>query len=176
VTWLLFAVVSTIIDGIPHHYQIITTQASWQTARQEASAARYQGMQGYLATITSQQEHAFIANMLAIASPAGAAGMTWMGLHDWPHGSHNFMWADGPVGEAGVVVYTGLAPQGGHAVDAHFTAWAYPQPDEFNGNEFCGQYWDVDWRWNDEACEHEYRYLIEYTNCTFRCVNPIAEL
>lgn len=48
-----------------HYYETVDAAgASWQTAFKAASEKTYMGMQGYLVTITSQQEHDYVYTMI----------------------------------------------------------------------------------------------------------------
>ena len=73
-----------------HWYEFISTAATWQNAFAAANASTYMGMQGYLATITSEAENTF-ASALA---PAEA----WLGGSD-EAAEGTWLWMDGP--EAG---------------------------------------------------------------------------
>ena len=48
--------------GNGHWYEFISTSVDWNTARANALASTFLGMQGYLATITSLAENVFVTN------------------------------------------------------------------------------------------------------------------
>jgi hypothetical protein len=110
-----------------HHYQVVNSQGEWvqnslsagthQEALDAASNMSYNGIQGHLVTITSQEENDFLANNLLTAN--GSTGLTPDGFQLIPTGSHtgdgwfytagsdrdsegNHIWLAGP--EAGEVV------------------------------------------------------------------------
>ncbi len=87
--------------GNGHWYEFIDRNADWNDARAAALASTFNGMQGHLVTITSNDENTFAAGV--------ANGiLAWAGASD--NGVEgNFMWADGP--EAGQsVTYTNWNP------------------------------------------------------------------
>ncbi len=56
------------------YYQVIDTHVTWQTARDSAAAASYQGVPGRLATVNSQAENDFIVSIMT-----GVNDSYWVG-------------------------------------------------------------------------------------------------
>lgn len=72
-----------------HFYEIGGTGAtgiSWTDARDAAAASSYNGMQGYLATITSAEENAYILSKLPATGWIGASDATTEGTWQWVTG------------------------------------------------------------------------------------------
>ena len=68
-------------------YQYITTTSNWSTANSNAQSSTLEGFNGYLATITSAQEQAFIEGIVD--------GYAWIGGGD-TNTEGTFEWLDGP--------------------------------------------------------------------------------
>ena len=116
--------------GNGHFYEFIDARTSWTAARTAAQASSHLGQQGYLATITSAGEQAFL---LGLASDGWLGGTDQTVEGEW-------RWADGP--EAGNLFWTG--GPGGTA--SGFTSWNGGEPNN-QGNE---DYLDMQGgRWND---------------------------
>jgi hypothetical protein len=90
----------------------IFSPVSFAAARADALARTHEGMPGYLATITSVEEQAFIEASFAIMTGFGGGGTAYIGgLYD--DTEEAFFWQDGP--EAGLKV-TGVKWAAGHPV------------------------------------------------------------
>src|SRR4051794_37696732 len=62
-----------------HYYQVVMEPSLlWEEARDHAAAMTFQGVHGYLATITSADEDQFIENLRQQAAPGGY-GSLWVG-------------------------------------------------------------------------------------------------
>ena len=107
------------IDGIDHFYNFNdTTPADWDAAQASASASSnmFCGIQGYLATITSARENAFLSDRFI--NPDGSWPKGYLGgidnnssdsIHDW-------VWAS-PAPEAGQRFWSGLGSYGAPIVE-----------------------------------------------------------
>ena len=104
--------------GNGHFYEFIDARTSWTAARTAAQASSHLGQQGYLATITSAGEQAFL---LGLASDGWLGGTDQTVEGEW-------RWADGP--EAGNLFWTG--GPGGTA--SGFASWNAGEPNN-SGNE-----------------------------------------
>ncbi len=83
-----------------HYYKYVSNPGiTWTQANIEASASDYYGQEGYLATITSQEENDFLSSQLAGASWIGANDVAVEGQWRWVTGPENgtLFW----VGDAG---------------------------------------------------------------------------
>ncbi|HMV69780.1 MAG TPA: lectin-like protein, partial [Myxococcota bacterium] len=128
-----------------HYYRAIKAEdvPSWAEAELRSGAATYDGMQGHLATFTSQEE-------LDFAMQAGLwdAGATlWIGLRQ----------------DTGAAGYS--EPSGGWTwvtgEPSTFTAWASMEPNDV-GSEQYGELWGDAGAWNDSDGAGNGWYLIEF--------------
>lgn len=138
-------------DGIPHFYECINKTETWMGAYNASKASTYNGLTGYLATISSQDEQNFIYN--SIAKTTGWSGGTRAVFTDGtrindeisisdtiagyitnPNNSAtaNYYWADGP--EAGTEFYKGPRwdSPGAGQIPGVYSTWGSGQPDASN--------------------------------------------
>jgi hypothetical protein len=103
-----------------NYYEFVTAPfATWPDARAAALGSSYLGQPGYLATVTSAPENAFLAAL----SPTG-----WLGGSDQAS-EGTWVWVDGP--EAGQVFWVG--GPGGSAPPGAYANWQVGQPDNGGG-------------------------------------------
>ena len=96
---------TTASGGNGHWYEFISTGVTWQQAFASANAMSYMGMSGYLATITSAEENAFVSATIAGSIEA------WLGGSDEAV-EGQWRWMNGP--EAGdLFTYTSWYTAGG---------------------------------------------------------------
>ena len=111
-----------------HYYEFVTGNRTWASAREAAKARTFNGLPGYLATITSSEENAFVNS-----KTGGTAA--WIGGTDLDvEGA--WAWADGP--EAGQVFWTSGCGTGLVAncqTTSMFNSWNSGEPNNYNGNE-----------------------------------------
>jgi FG-GAP-like repeat len=114
-----------------HFYEFVAANGiTWTAALAGAAGRSYFGLQGYLATITSQTEQDFInskvqGNGWIGASNANTPADPGSSLAD------QWRWVTGP--ENGVAFWNGLA--GGSAVAGQYANWNIDEPNNFNGAE-----------------------------------------
>lgn len=122
-----------------HYYEFVPNVGiSWTAANTAASARTYFGLQGYLATLTSQQEADF--------SGSQAIGVGWIGASDAAT-EGDWQWVTGP--EAGTSFWSG----GVGGTELTFAFWNSGEPNNV-GNEDYGHITDVSvttqpGSWND---------------------------
>ncbi len=117
-----------------NYYEFIDGAFSQSAAEAAASSSMYMGEQGYLATITSADEQAFLVNNW-IASQ----GEFWIGGSDAAN-EGQWTWVTGP--ETGTVFYQGTT--------LTYSAWANGEPNDFiAGEDYLVFGWDAAGRWND---------------------------
>ena len=100
-----------------HFYEFITGGIDWPTARAAALAQTHLGQQGYLATVTSAAENAFLVG-LQEDGWIGGTDQTTEGV---------WVWADGP--EAGLNFWNGGS--GGSSPAGTFASWGGGEPNNF---------------------------------------------
>ncbi|WP_375419052.1 Ig-like domain-containing protein [uncultured Hymenobacter sp.] len=123
-----------------HYYEFVSAPGiSWIDARTAAAARTYQGLQGYLATVTSVAEKDALVGR--------APGQYWFGASDAAV-EGEWRWQSGP--EAGQLFWRGAAT--GTALG--YANWIPNQPDDFKnlfrrGGEDYGQLYGQSGLWND---------------------------
>jgi lectin-like protein len=122
-----------------HYYEFVpSVSISWTDANTAANARSYFGLQGYLATLTSQEESDF--------SGSQATGVGWIGASDATT-EGDWQWVTGP--EAGTSFWSG----GVGGTELTFAFWNSGEPNNV-GNEDYGHITDVSvttqpGSWND---------------------------
>jgi hypothetical protein len=155
-----------------HTYMYIETPLSWHDALVAAKGMTYQGLTGYLATITSQEENDFIG------TKSGAPNI-WFGATD-DDGYANearaakgldpinfdsqltgdYYWAGGP--EIGVQFGVGL--QSVTPINGLYNSWSENEPNNWNQEEGCAvTNWGSVGLWNDLNCAGQHAYLVEFS-------------
>ncbi|MDY0073735.1 MAG: cadherin domain-containing protein [Thauera sp.] len=123
-----------------HYYEFVeVTNKSWTAAKADAEARTFNGLTGYLATITSSAENAFIISKVG--------GNAWIGGSD--AGQENtWTWRGGP--EAGQTFYV----HGGNNA-GRYSTWQSGEPNNSLGSEHYAQIISVNTgslvagKWND---------------------------
>jgi gliding motility-associated-like protein len=106
-----------------HYYFYVADQGiSWTEAKAEAESQTYFGLQGYLVTITSEDE--------AQLTGEQSAGTGWIGGSDQSN-EGTWIWETGP--EAGQVFWNGVSS--GSAPDGMFAFWNTGEPNNCCGGE-----------------------------------------
>lgn len=137
-----------------HVYQVITAGGegiTWDDAFIEASEMEYGGVNGYLVTITSEEENDFIISRLDQNG--------WMGAND-KIDEGDWKWINGP--ETGTSFWSGGVD--GDPVGEAFTNWSPGWQPDNAGNEDCGQVViSMGGTWNDLPCTNtQSRYVVEF--------------
>ena len=102
------------IDGIDHFYNFKTPRAANFAAAQtaaSASANMFCGIQGYLATVTSAKENAFLSERFINADGTWPRGYLGGFDNDTDNSIHHWQWA-APAPEAGQRFWNGLGTDG----------------------------------------------------------------
>lgn len=139
--------------GTGHYYEFVSSTTTWASAKTGAASETFNGMTGYLATVTSLAENQFITSKVGTAT-------AWLsGTDSGVEGT--WKWDTGP--EAGDTFWTGTGSSGtGHNTDDPFTYWGSFEPNQ-SGNEDCLEIISGGTgRWNDIPCSASKGYVIEY--------------
>ena len=147
-----FLVAAPVQFGAGNHYELITVAADWTSARDAAANATFNGVNGHLATITSQAENDFIAGAL------GAFNRAWIGGSD-ATAEGDWEWVVGP--EAGDLFWiggnSGMPPPGGA-----YNNWNRPgEPNNAGGSEHYTELLGGG-GWNDQSASDVLQYIVEY--------------
>lgn len=175
---------SSYLAATGHYYEYVNlADIPWTIALTAAAGRTYFGLQGYLATITSQTEQDFIQNLKGNHT-------AWLGATDSDNES-NWRWITGPEGavNAGTGTYffhqtravatsdhyinnfyLPPAGSGGDAVDGRYNHWNFNQPDDSSatGENYMHLY--ADGYWNDLPDTFIFLpiegYIVEYGGMT----------
>lgn len=132
---------------------------NWTNAKIAAESKTYgdNHVPGYLATITTQQEHDFVMQRVT--------GDGWIGASDSAV-EGQWRWVAGPEGledsGQGRLFWTGLG--NGTPTPGQFTNWATNEPNDTNDDEDCAQLrTSAGGKWNDLPCTTSLPfYIVEY--------------
>ncbi len=105
-----------------YYFYVEDSGISWSEAKAEAEAQSYFGLQGYLATITTEEE--------AQLTGEQSAGTGWIGGSDQSN-EGTWIWETGP--EAGQVFWNGLS--GGSSPNGMYAFWNTGEPNNCCGGE-----------------------------------------
>ena len=141
-----------------HIYEYVSGNINWSAAREASTGSTYDGVAGYLVTITSQEEQSFIN--------ARVSQKYWMGLSDEVD-EGTFEWMDGP--EAGTEIRIS-----GVNVSGQYNNWASNQPDgaDYVLGNFGNRQWDDD---NDNSGQVN-GYIVEYGASTSGITTPFSSI
>lgn len=169
-----------------HFYFPSTSNTSWTAAKANAEASSLFGLQGYLATVTSQAENSFISVLLGQDSWIGcsdrwseinaALGYTMYPSSSNTGGTNNngnaegrWFWVTGP--ERGTQLRTGNATNQsnynlGTPISGIYQNWAGSEPNDWNatnfGDEDYGHMYSSNGTWNDFPNTSSIRSVWEY--------------
>lgn len=139
-----------------HYYEFVSTTLSWTAAQAAASSSTFNGLTGYLVTITSEVESDFVFSKVPsdVTAWAGASDASVEG--EW-------RWITGP--ETGTQFWSGAGSgAGGVAVNGAYTDWnGTGEPNDSGGEDYMEL--DLNRNWND-INESGYgsgrAYVVEY--------------
>jgi uncharacterized protein (TIGR03382 family) len=137
-----------------HFYEVVASNGTWAAAQTAAEGRTYLGLRGYLATITSPEENAYVFAKLA--------GDGWIGMQansgTFPR---TWSWVTGP--EAGTPFYYNTGVAAGSAVNGRYFNWGPNQPDAAGGENVGQFYAGGGGKWNDLPSTYALgAYVAEY--------------
>lgn len=160
--------------GTNHFYEFITGSFTWTAAKADAATKSLFGMQGYLATITSQGENDFIQQKIT--------GDGWIGASDdysqinaatgtatyanQSASEGKWYWVTGPVGETGTQFSNLNATP--VSVSSRFMNWNSGEPNNSGATEHYGEIYSSTGtgKWNDLSNTNNLGYVVEYGGMT----------
>jgi len=148
-------------SGTGHYYEVVSATKTWSQAKTLAAASTYEGLTGYLVTITSAGENAFIKEKVSANSWIGASDDNDETTGTTVEG--HWQWVTGP--EAGKTFFCDdIDESDGCEVDDGYSYqnWNSGEPNN-SGNESRGQFYTASGKWNDLRTTHtQTAYIIEY--------------
>ena len=148
-----------------HYYRsVAVANIDWADARTAAKsdAQKFNGLTGYLATITTESENDFVVGKLATSA--------WIGGSD--SGTEKiWKWMDGPEADTTFTCQTDSGGTGATITgcsEQSYLNWVSGEPNQYNGtNEDCMHYYGTGsnaGKWNDYVCTNDAvdSYIIEY--------------
>ncbi len=130
--------------GNGHWYDYVANPMTWDQAVAAAAASTHAGLTGYLVTVTSAAEQAFLNSFVPVGSGA------WLGGSDLAE-EGAWEWVTEP---GGPIPFT-------------YANWATAEPNNANDGSGLGEDYLQGWRfdetkWNDMPSAYNYGYVVEY--------------
>lgn len=133
-----------------HFYRPISTGATYTNARSAALSTSFKGQQGYLVTITSSDEDAFIYNNVP-------QSQIWFALTDEVQEGY---WRIDAGPEAGTLIKTANGQYTGN-IAGQYNNWAGGEPNNAGNEDYAVTKWNGS-QWNDLPNNYSCPYVIEY--------------
>jgi len=138
-----------------HFYRPISTGATYINARTLASQQTFKGQQGYLVTITSADEDAFIFNNVP-------QGNIWFALTDE---ASEARWTIDAGPEAGTLIKINNGQLNGN-IPGQYNNWAPGEPNNSGNEDYAVTKWSGGSQWNDLPNHFSNPYVIEFGTWT----------
>ena len=134
-----------------HFYRPIATGATYTSARTLSSQQTFKGQQGYLVTITSADEDAFIFANVPQAS-------IWFALTDE---AVEGQWRIDAGPEAGTLIKTSNGQLNGN-IQGQYNNWAGGEPNNSGNEDYAVTKWGGGSQWNDLPNNFSCAYVVEF--------------
>ena len=138
-----------------HFYRPISTGATYTNARTLASQQTFRGQQGYLVTITSADEDAFIFSNVPQSN-------IWFALTDE---SVEAQWRIDAGPENGTLIKTSNGQLNGN-IQGQYNNWAGGEPNNSGNEDYAVTKWGGGSQWNDLPNHFSCAYVIEFGTWT----------
>ena len=138
-----------------HFYRPISTGATYTNARTLASQQTFKGQQGYLVTITSADEDAFIFNNVPQSN-------IWFALTDE---ASEARWTIDAGPEAGTLIKINNGQLNGN-IPGQYNNWAPGEPNNSGNEDYAVTKWGGGSQWNDLPNNFSCAYVIEFGTWT----------
>ena len=138
-----------------HFYRPISTGATYSNAKLLSSQQTFKGQQGYLVTITSADEDAFIFANVPQAS-------IWFALTDE---IVEAQWRIDAGPEAGTLIKTSNGQTAGN-IQGQYNNWAPGEPNNAGNEDYAVTKWGGGSQWNDLPNHFSCAYVVEFGTWT----------
>jgi hypothetical protein len=138
-----------------HFYRPISTGATYTNARAASLLTTFKGQTGYLVTITSADEDAFIFANVPQSS-------IWFALTDE---AVEAQWRIDAGPEAGTLIKTSNGQTAGN-IQGQYNNWAPGEPNNSSNEDYAVTKWGGGSQWNDLPNHFSCAYVIEYGTWT----------
>ncbi len=138
-----------------HFYRPISTTATYTNAKSASASTTFKGQTGYLVTITSSDEDAFIFNNVPQAS-------IWFALSD---AAQEGYWRIDAGPENGTLIKTQNGQFNGN-ITGQYNNWASGEPNNSGGEHYAVTKWGGGSTWNVLPNNFNCAYVIEYGTWT----------
>jgi len=138
-----------------HFYRPISTTATYPNAKLLSLQQTFKGQQGYLVTITSADEDAFIFNNVP-------QGNIWFALTDEVVEAQ---WRIDAGPEAGTLIKTSNGQLNGN-IQGQYNNWAPGEPNNAGNEDYAVTKWSGGSQWNDLPAHFSCAYVVEFGTWT----------
>ena len=138
-----------------HFYRPISAGATYINAKTLSSQQTFKGQQGYLVTITSADEDAFIFNNVP-------QGNIWFALSD---AASEARWTIDAGPEAGTLIKINNGQLNGN-IPGQYNNWAPGEPNDSGNEDYAVTKWSGGNQWNDLPNNFNNPYVIEFGTWT----------
>ena len=138
-----------------HFYRPISTGATYTNARAASLLTTFKGQTGYLVTITSADEDAFIFNNVP-------QGNIWFALTDE---ASEARWTIDAGPEKGTLIKINNGQTNGN-IPGQYNNWAPGEPNNSGNEDYAVTKWSGGTQWNDLPNHFSCAYVIEYGTWT----------